>query len=113
MKRKFSLLALCLAALMCCSLFLFAACETDDPTGTTNTITATLSETEVTVGETVTLTYSATEGTVTVTVSKDGGAAETVTGTTFTPDAAGTYVFTIEADGAAVQDIDRRIEFHL
>lgn len=100
MKRKFSLLALCLAALMCCSLFLFAACETDDPTGTTNTITATLSETEVTVGETVTLTYSATEGTVTVTVSKDGGAAETVTGTTFTPDAAGTYVFTFAAEGA-------------
>ncbi len=100
MKRKFSLLALCLAALMCCSLFLFAACETDDPSGTTNTITATLSETEVTVGETVTLTYSATEGTVTVTVSKDGGAAETVTGTTFTPDAAGTYVFTFAAEGA-------------
>lgn len=100
MKRKFSLLALCLAALMCCSLFLFAACETDDPSGTTNTITATLSETEVTVGETVTLTYSATEGTVTVTVSKDGGAAETVTGTTFTPNAAGTYVFTFAAEGA-------------
>ena len=103
MKRKWSLLTLCLTLLMGLSLCLFAACGD----GEKNVITATLSKTQVEVGETVTVTYSATEGEVSVTYKKDGGEAVTFTGTTFTPSAAGTYVFTFTAEGA--EDVSKTL----
>ena len=79
----------------------FAACgEKNENKGKENVITASLGKTEATVGEEVSVTYSATEGTVTVTYSKDGGAAVSFTGNTFTATEAGTYVFTFSADGA-------------
>ncbi len=79
----------------------FAACgEKNDNKGKENVITASLGKTEATVGEEVSVTYSATEGTVTVTYSKDGGAAVSFTGNTFTATEAGTYVFTFSAEGA-------------
>ncbi len=103
MKRKWSLLTLCLTLLMGLSLCLFAACGD----GEKNVITAALSKTQVEVGETVTVTYSATEGEVSVTYKKDGGEAVTFTGTTFTPSAAGTYVFTFTAEGA--EDVSKTL----
>ena len=79
----------------------FAACgEKNENKGKENVITASLGKTEATVGEEVSVTYSATEGTVTVTYSKDGGAAVSFTGNTFTATEAGTYVFTFSAEGA-------------
>ena len=60
--------------------------------------TATLStnKTELTLGESATLTYPATESgeTAKLSYTKDGGAATTLTGNTFTPNAIGTYVVT-------------------
>ena len=86
----------------------FAACgEKNDNKGKENVITASLGKTEATVGEEVSVTYSATEGTVTVTYSKDGGAAVSFTGNTFTATEAGTYVFTFSADGA--QDVTKTL----
>ena len=86
----------------------FAACgEKDENKGKENVITASLGKTEATVGEEVSVTYSATEGTVTVTYSKDGGAAVSFTGNTFTATEAGTYVFTFSADGA--QDVTKTL----
>ncbi|PWM50262.1 MAG: hypothetical protein DBX39_03630 [Bacillota bacterium] len=89
--------------LFCVSVAFFAACEKVQPNIPSDdevTITAELSESEVTVGETVTLNYSASKGSVSVTYSKDGGASVTFTGTTFTPEEAGVYVFTFSAENA-------------
>ena len=89
--------------LFCVSVAFFAACEKVQPNTPSDdevTITAELSESEVTVGETVTLNYSASKGSVSVTYSKDGGASVTFTGTTFTPEEAGVYVFTFSAENA-------------
>ena len=98
MKKKFGIAVLCLLAAVCFSLF-FVACDDGEETEE-KTITASLSASEVLVGEEVTLTYSASGGeTVSVTYSKDGGAAAAVTGTAFTPTERGTYVFTFSAEG--------------
>ena len=89
--------------LFCVSVAFFAACEKVQPNTPSDdevTITAELSESEVSVGETVTLNYSASKGSVSVTYSKDGGASVTFTGTTFTPEEAGVYVFTFSAENA-------------
>ena len=89
--------------LFCVSVAFFAACEKVQPNTPSDdevTITAELSESEVAVGETVTVSYSASKGSVSVTYSKDGGASVTFTGTTFTPEEAGVYVFTFSAENA-------------
>ena len=103
MKKRMAISALGLLAALCFALFLFAACD-DEPAPTPppaeKKITATLSDAEVLVGEKVTLTYAASGGeAVTVTYSKDGGEAVPVTGTEFTPQERGSYVFTFAAEG--------------
>jgi len=67
---------------------------TVEPCGSKATLTT--NKTEMKVGESATLTYNAAQSgeTATLTYSKDGGAAQTQTGKTFTPTAPGTYVFT-------------------
>lgn len=89
--------------LFCVSAVFFAACQKVQPNTPSDdevSITAELSKTEVVVGETITLNYSASRGNVTVTYSKDGAASVTFTGTTFTPEEAGVYVFTFTAENA-------------
>ncbi len=89
--------------LFCVSAVFFAACQKVQPNTPSDdevSITAELSKTEVVVGETITLNYSASRGNVTVTYSKDGAASVTFTGTTFTPEEAGVYVFTFSAENA-------------
>lgn len=101
MKKKGSILAVCLLAVLCAALFLFAACDTDEePVQPQKTISATLSEEEVLVDEKVTLTYSASGGEeVSVVYAKDGGEETPFSGTEFTAEERGTYVFTFSAEG--------------
>ena len=105
MNKKFRIMLISLLAVMCCSLFILAACSEDKGK---DTITAQLSTEKAVVGEEVTLTYSVTgDGSVTVTYSKDGGGSVAFTGTKFTPAEAGTYVFKFTAKNA--DDVTRTL----
>lgn len=94
--KKIILMLLSFSAMVCLAFGVFAACDSDEKT----VITAELSKTEAIVGEEITLTYSATnDAQVSVTYSKDGGEAQALSGTKFTAETAGTYVFTFSAEG--------------
>ena len=102
MMKKSGLLSAAALALMCSMAFAFTACRSDDPEqqNTAPVITAT----EITAGDELTLTWSATENAqVDVAYTLDGEAADDLTftsGTPFTIDVAGDYVFTFTAEGA-------------
>ncbi len=111
MKKKFGLFALVLAVLLCGSLFLLAACDEteEDPADTPATISVTVNGTAQTSGGT----YSATVGTaytfaatasngnaVTISYVFGDAEAEELEGTAFTPETAGSYVFTFTAEDA-------------
>lgn len=115
MKKKFGLFALVLTVLLCGSLFLFAACgdgEEEEPSATP-AISVTVNETARQSGATIegdtedtyTIAASVVNGeegaSVTISYVYESGEAETFTGSTFSPDEAGTYVFTFTAEGAS------------
>ena len=115
MKKKFGLFALVLTVLLCGSLFLFAACgdgEEEEPSATP-AISVTVNETARQSGATIegdtedtyTIAASVVNGeegaSVTISYVYESGEAETFTGSTFSPDEAGTYVFTFTAKGAS------------
>ena len=106
MMKKSGLLSAAALALMCSMAFAFTACRSDDPEqqNTAPVITAEADKTEITAGDELTLTWSATENAqVDVAYTLDGEAADDLTftsGTPFTIDVAGDYVFTFTAEGA-------------
>lgn len=115
MKKKFGLFALVLTVLLCGSLFLFAACgdgEEEEPS-VTPAISVTVNETARQSGATIegdtedtyTIAASVVNGeegaSVTISYVYESGEAEDFSGSTFSPDEAGTYVFTFTAEGAS------------
>lgn len=115
MKKKFGLFALVLTVLLCGSLFLFAACgdgEEEEPSATP-AISVTVNETARQSGATIegdtedtyTIAASVVNGeegaSVTISYVYESGEAEDFSGSTFSPDEAGTYVFTFTAEGAS------------
>ena len=115
MKKKFGLFALVLTVLLCGSLFLFAACgdgEEEEPSATP-AISVTVNETARQSGATIegdaedtyTIAASVVNGeegaSVTISYVYESGEVEDFSGSTFSPDEAGTYVFTFTAEGAS------------
>lgn len=115
MKKKFGLFALVLTVLLCGSLFLFAACgdgEEEEPSATP-AISVTVNETARQSGATIegdtedtyTIAASVVNGeegaSVTISYVYESGETEDFSGSTFSPDEAGTYVFTFTAEGAS------------
>ena len=100
------LVAAGILAAACCMAFAFAACEPaqEEQQGAAPVITAEADKTEITAGDELTLTWSATENAqVDVAYTLDGEAADDLTftsGTPFTIEEAGSYVFTFTAEGA-------------